>query len=110
MLDNRVYVPIRENGEQLGAKISWNQKTKTASIQKDGDQLVAKVGPYVKILDGRVYVQLRQVNDTFFDDDPIGWDPMNLMASNNHFYVSVAPFETSDALKMASESIFISLQ
>lgn len=105
MLDNRVYVPIRETGEQLGAKISWNQKTKTAVIQKDGNQLVAKVGPYVKILDGRVYVQLREVNDTFFDHDPIGWSSSHLMASNNHFYVSVAPLETSTALKLVSASI-----
>ncbi|MGO4106562.1 stalk domain-containing protein [Paenibacillus sp. YAF4_2] len=45
MVAGRVFVPIRETGEQLGAKISWNQKTKTASIEKDGNKLVAKVGP-----------------------------------------------------------------
>ncbi|SDK44484.1 Copper amine oxidase N-terminal domain-containing protein [Paenibacillus sp. ov031] len=56
MLDNRVYLPTRKTGEQLGAKICWNQKTKTASIQQYGDQLVDKVGPYVKILDGREFM------------------------------------------------------
>lgn len=105
MVAGRIFVPIRETGEQLGAKISWNSKTKTASIEKDGNKLVAKVGPYVKIFDGRVYAQLREVNNTFYDNEPVGFDSKSLTAGNSHFYVSVTPLKTSVALKLASEAI-----
>lgn len=67
--------------------------------------LVAKVGPYVKIFVGRVYAQLRELNNTFYDSEPVGFDSKSLMASNSHFYVSVAPLNTSVALKIASEAI-----
>lgn len=105
LVDGRVFVPIREAGVKLGANISWNSKTKTASLEKDGNKLIAKVGPFVKIFDGRAYVQLREVSDTFFDNDPIGWDSATLTAGNSNLITSVAPLKTSDAIKITSNAI-----
>lgn len=34
ILEGRVYVPLRAVGEALGAKVSWNNNTKTATITK----------------------------------------------------------------------------
>ncbi|MNW48700.1 N-acetylmuramoyl-L-alanine amidase CwlA precursor [compost metagenome] len=34
ILDGRVYVPLRAVGEALGAKVAWDNKTKTATLTK----------------------------------------------------------------------------
>lgn len=34
ILDGRVYIPLRAVGEALGAKVAWDNKTKTATVTK----------------------------------------------------------------------------
>ncbi|MOA45641.1 hypothetical protein D3C78_1680550 [compost metagenome] len=34
ILEGRVYVPLRETAEALGAKANWDNKTKTATVMK----------------------------------------------------------------------------
>ncbi|CAM4462907.1 hypothetical protein FHS16_003100 [Paenibacillus endophyticus] len=105
LIAGRVFVPIRETGVTLGAKINWDSKTKTASLEKDEKKLIAKVGPFVKLIDGRVYVQLREVSSIFFANDPFGWDSATLTAGNSNLMSSVAPLQTSEALKITSNAI-----
>jgi len=59
LVDGRVYMPLRAAGAQIGAITTWNQKTQTATVNKDGKVLEVKLGEFVKMFDNRVYVQFR---------------------------------------------------
>lgn len=86
---NRVLVPVRFIAEQLGAKVEWDDETMTVILKKENTQIELEIGfdrpaingvliPYEKRLDakpkiinGRAYVPLRFVSETF--GVKVGW-------------------------------------
>lgn len=47
VLNGRTYAPIRAVGEKLDAQVGWSNKTKTATVKKDGKVLTIKLGSKV---------------------------------------------------------------
>ncbi|MCK9860697.1 hypothetical protein CFI03_019230 [Paenibacillus sp. ATY16] len=74
-------------------------------MEKDGTVFVAKVGPFVKLFNNRVYVQFREFNETFFEQDTILWENNYLQASSAHFLVQTAPLKNVEALKIAAGAV-----
>ncbi|MFC5471116.1 copper amine oxidase N-terminal domain-containing protein [Cohnella suwonensis] len=106
MVDDRIYVPLRYAADQIKAQVSWDNKTKTATMTKDDKQLIAKVGgPFVKVFHGRVYVQFREVNDTFFGVEQVYWYPDSLSAGSDHMRVSLAPLTKDEAMHILYTAI-----
>ncbi|WP_336775515.1 copper amine oxidase N-terminal domain-containing protein [Paenibacillus sp. MMO-58] len=105
LVSGRVFMPLRAAGDAIGAKIGWNQKTQTATVEKDGTVFVAKVGPFVKLFNNRVYVQFREFSETFFEQDTILWENNYLQASSAHFLVQTAPLKNAEALKIAAGAV-----
>ncbi len=97
-INGRVMVPFRAILEKLGAEVSWDQKTKTATaelgdaditfvvgksdinITKDGKTSVKKmdVVPYIDKSNNRTYVSTRFVAESLGYD--VGWDQLNKTA------------------------------
>ncbi len=97
-INGRVMVPFRAILEKLGADVSWDQKTKTATaklgdtsinfvvgkseinITKDGKTSVKKmdVAPYIDKSNSRTYVSTRFVAESLGYD--VGWDQFNKTA------------------------------
>lgn len=44
--NNTVYLPIRETGESLGYRVTWNQSTQTAQLQQGNMMATATIGNY----------------------------------------------------------------
>lgn len=105
LVDGRTYVPLRAAGEQMKAQIGWNNKTKTATITKDGKKLTATVGIEARLFDGSVYVQFRQINDAFYASEQIIWTPYKLMANTNHVIVSTAPLSNDEAMNLLHNAV-----
>ena len=59
------YVPLREYAEKLGAAVTWNDATKTATIAGNGRNVSYAVGKGVKLLYGgtKTYVPLRSLGE-----------------------------------------------
>lgn len=87
--NSRVLVPFRFVAESLGAEVSWDAETKTASCEKDGvaidltvnaddavvsGQAVAIDVP-AKIINSRVFVPLRFIAENM--DADVAWDAEN---------------------------------
>ncbi|CAM3910695.1 stalk domain-containing protein [Cohnella lubricantis] len=104
-LDDRVYMPLRAAADGIGAVTTWNQKTKTATVELNGKRFEATVGPYVKLFDNRIYVQFRQFDSTFFDPNHIIWQREHLQASSDRFIIQVAPLKDAEAVKFATNAI-----
>lgn len=51
--NNRTLVPIRFISEELGAKVNWDEKTKTVSIEQDEKNIEMKLGSSQIKLDGQ---------------------------------------------------------
>ncbi|MDN4493369.1 copper amine oxidase N-terminal domain-containing protein [Ureibacillus aquaedulcis] len=52
LLKGRTYGPIRAIGEELDAKVEWNNKTKVATIIKGDDTITMKAGSKVVTVNG----------------------------------------------------------
>lgn len=50
LVDGRVYMPLRAAGAHIEAVTTWNQKTQTAIVNKDGKLLEVKLGNLLKCL------------------------------------------------------------
>ncbi len=87
LLENgRTLVPIRVVAEEMGANVSWNQATRTATIERDQKQIVLQLGNTKakknnqevaldvppKLQDNRMLLPLRFVGEAL--DSLIGWD------------------------------------
>lgn len=84
--NNRTLVPLRVTMESAGAKVSWDNDTRTAIVEKDGIVVEAPIGEkyiYVDgkkvvndtqavIKDGRTYLPIRAVLEAFGMN--VGWD------------------------------------
>lgn len=97
-INGRVMVPFRAILEKLGATVSWDQKTKSATaklgdtsinfvvgkseinVTKDGKTSVKKmdVAPYIDKSNNRTYVSTRFVAESLGYD--VGWDSLNKTA------------------------------
>lgn len=80
-------VPLRSIFEAMGAEVTWNQNTQTATAVKDNTTVVLRIGstsPTIngqvkqldvpaKIVNGRTLAPLRFVGEAF--DGKVGWDP-----------------------------------
>lgn len=51
--NGRVFAPLRNIGEKLGAQVTWSNLTKTATLTKNGVKLEVQVGSKDMIVDGR---------------------------------------------------------
>lgn len=85
--DGRTLVPLRAIFEAMGATVSWDQSTQTATATKDGTTVVLQIGsttPTIngqvkqldvpaKIVNGRTLAPLRFVGEAF--GGTVGWDP-----------------------------------
>lgn len=100
LVDGRVFMPLRAAGDGIGAVTNWNQKTQTATVKKDGKVLEVKLGEFVKLFDNRVYIQFREFNETFFEQDHIYWEPSYLIASSDHITVDLSTLDTDQAFKL----------
>ncbi|MBP1760849.1 MAG: Metallo beta lactamase family protein [Firmicutes bacterium] len=84
--DGRTLVPLRAIFEAMGATVSWDQATQTASAVKDGTTVVLRIGstkPTIngkvkqldvpaKIVNGRTLAPLRFVGEAF--GGAVAWD------------------------------------
>lgn len=104
-VDGRVYMPLRAAADGMGAATAWNQNTQTATVEKGGIKFEATVGPFVKVFNNRMYVQFREFNNTFFNQESINWVPDYLQAWSNHFFIQLAPLKEEEAVKLATNAI-----
>lgn len=64
IVQNRVMVPLRVVSETLGAKVSWDEYSRTVSISKPEEMKLVKINgeattwPYW-VIDGKVYMEYR---------------------------------------------------
>lgn len=86
IIADRTMVPMRAVFESLGASVSWNDNTKTASADKDGINIRITIGDYhiVKngeiieidspavIISGRTLVPVRAISESF--GCSVNWD------------------------------------
>ncbi|QHT59811.1 copper amine oxidase N-terminal domain-containing protein [Paenibacillus lycopersici] len=90
----RVLVPLRAVSEAMGAEVSWNQATQTASVTKWTEQMSLKIGQQVAVIErqfgegssketvkldvplkavhNRIYIPLRFVSEQFGYN--VAWD------------------------------------
>jgi hypothetical protein len=85
-VDGRVLVPLRDIFEALGAKISWDNTTKTVTAKKDNVLITYKIGSLTgnrnneiiqipvpgKLVDGTTLIPLRFVGEAL--GAIVGWD------------------------------------
>ena len=60
LIDSRVYLPVRAIGEAVGATVTWEEKTQTATVTL-GDKIVTipSTSEHVKVVDGRILTGVR---------------------------------------------------
>lgn len=77
--NNRTMIPVRFVSEALGSKVDWDQKNQKVILNKDGKEIVLKIGEKKAVVDGqeitfdahavvkenRTYVPLRFVSESF---------------------------------------------
>ncbi len=85
--DGRTLVPLRAIFEAIGAKVTWDQQTSTATASKGDKTIVLKIGAEAatingqikhldvpaKIINGRTLAPLRFVGEAF--GGTVSWDP-----------------------------------
>lgn len=103
--EGRLYAPLRATGEYFGAKINWNQKSKTASLTQDGKTFNATVGDGVLLEDGTVYVQFKALSNFFYPNDHISWNKSTMTGTSEHMTVVARPLTDQQALKITSNAI-----
>lgn len=86
---NRTMIPVRFVSEKLGAKVEWDNSTRTVTLDKAGRQIALKIGENkatvsgkqisfdaaAKIQDSRTYVPLRFVSEAY--GAKVVWDKIN---------------------------------
>jgi hypothetical protein len=86
IIDNRTLVPLRFIAESLGALVTWDDTTRTARLEKDGDVIDITVGDKTmlvngvaialdvppKLVDNRTLVPLRAIAESFHI--AVDWD------------------------------------
>ncbi|MCT1402850.1 copper amine oxidase N-terminal domain-containing protein [Paenibacillus sp. p3-SID867] len=115
--EGRLYAPLRSMAmnyqfrydEQLDTyfdvKITWNQKTKTASLTKGGKTFNATVGNGVLLKNGSVYVQFKALSNFFYPNDYIKWDKSTLTGNSEHITVYARPLTDNQALTLATNAM-----
>lgn len=124
MIDNgRTMVPLRAIFEQMGAKVNWDDATKTASAVKDDITVVVKLGSLsptingvvkpidvpAKIVSGRTLAPMRFVCEAF--GGVVSWNPDTYVASVVTTGETVTPVETPKATEpVAPAQMTLTLQ
>ncbi|MGN7413177.1 stalk domain-containing protein [Paenibacillus sp. SAF-068] len=115
--EGRLYAPLRSVAtnyqfrydEQLDkyfdVKVTWNQKTKTASLTKGGKTFNAHVGNGVLLQNGSVYVQFKALNNFFYPNDSLQWDKSTLTGNSEHLTVYARPLTDHQSLTFATNSM-----
>ncbi|WP_201005921.1 stalk domain-containing protein [Paenibacillus glycanilyticus] len=101
----RLYAPLRTTGVYFGAKINWNQNTKTASLTQDGKTFNANVGDGVLLKDGTVYVQFKALSNFFYPNDHISWNKSTMTGTSEHMTVVARPLTDQQVYKITSNAI-----
>lgn len=70
--NNRTYVPMRAIFEALGAKVDWNQDTKTAVGEKEDKKVTVTIGKEGILRNNRTLVPLRFVAESL--GSRVEWD------------------------------------
>ena len=63
--NDRTLVPIRAIFEQMGANVSWNEETKTATVEKNGTTIIFTIDKNTAYINGtetQMDVPARQIN------------------------------------------------
>lgn len=103
--EGRLYAPLRTTGENLGAKLSWNRETKTASLTKDGKTFTATVGNGALLISGKVHVQFKALNNFFYPNDHIEWNKSTMTGTSEHIEVRAYPLTDEQAIKFATNAL-----
>ena len=124
LINDRTMVPMRKIFEALGAVVSWNGDTETASGVRNGlrvsvsiDSPVAKVGGETKtldqppaLIDGRTLVPLRFISESFGAN--VEWidetQTVNITLENaaETYYMSAKTFEELGSWSVNSDCLF----
>ena len=86
IVEGRTMVPFRKIGEELGAKVDWDDSTKTVSLELNGQTVKLTIGKSMitvdgadkeldvpaMIIDGRTLVPVRAITEAFGCD--VAWD------------------------------------
>lgn len=105
--NGRTMVPIRKTMEVLGATVSWNQKTKKATIKQGDNQIILHINSKIAkqnginmtldepafIKKGRTYVPLRFISEGFHYD--VQWDNFSKSVS-----IFTSPMVSSPSVKI----------
>ncbi|MGE5423651.1 MAG: stalk domain-containing protein [Ignavibacteriales bacterium] len=51
--NGRTYVPVRYLGDAVGAQVSWDNTTKTATLTKNGKSIALVIGKYTALANGK---------------------------------------------------------
>lgn len=51
--NGRTYVPVRYMGDAVGAQVSWDNTTKTATLTKNGKSIALVIGKYTALANGK---------------------------------------------------------
>ncbi len=110
---NRTLVPIRFVSEELGAKVTWDNKDKTALIEKEGSSIVLKINSrLINYNDGENY-QLTDVEPKLLNKDEEGnlrtYVPLRLVSNalnigvewnsdDNSIYIDSKKSEEKDSI------------
>lgn len=110
--NGRTMLPIRHVAEAVGAKVTWNGKTKSATIKSQADDIITckiekntisvngagqslDVAPYVK--SGRTYLPIRAVSEALGFD--VQWEQKTKTVT------LTAPYQTSRIIALADETL-----
>ncbi|MCM3172289.1 MULTISPECIES: stalk domain-containing protein [unclassified Paenibacillus] len=117
LYEGRLYAPLRSIStnylfiydekldKYFDVNISWDQKTKTASLTKDGKTFNATVGNGVLLRNGSVYVQFKALSNFFYPKDTIKWDKSSLTGNSEHLKVYARPLADNQALTLATNAM-----
>ena len=86
IVEGRTMVPFRKIGEELGAKVDWDDSTKTVSLELNGQTVKLTIGKSMitvdgtdkeldvpaMIIDGRTLVPVRAITEAFGCE--VAWD------------------------------------
>ncbi|MBD3922709.1 copper amine oxidase N-terminal domain-containing protein [Paenibacillus sp. PR3] len=103
--EGRLYAPLRITGEKLGAVVSWNQETNTASLTKDGKTFTATVGNGALLISGKVHVQFKALSNFFYPNDYIKWNKSTMTGTSEHIEVRAYPLTDEQAIKFATKAL-----
>jgi len=126
ILNGRTYGPIRAIGEELEAKVNWDNKTKTVTIIKDYKTITLKTGlktltvngrkismdatPYLS--NGTIYLPMKYIGEALGED--IRWDKERQLAifgdemtetTEDNIYVYAQPIFFRDAIEILIKKV-----